>query len=101
MKYNEGQPDINLGDLVTFEDGTDNPSALLITNICEDDRGRDIYRGMWNNGMHPLGRGPIAPLGVIRKGYGEMMSGDVLRTNLLNRASGCWTREGTIVRIWK
>jgi hypothetical protein len=101
MKYNQGQPDIKLGDLVTFEDGTDNPSALLITDICEDVHRRDIYRGMWSNGMHPLGRGPIAPMRVIRKGYGEMMSGDVLRMNLLNKASGCWTREGTIVRIWK
>ncbi len=101
MKYNEGKPDIKRGDLVTFEVGSDIAGALLMSVLCVVVGGRDIYRGMWNNGMHPLGRGPIAPLGVIRKGYGEMMSADVLRTNLLNKAADYWTREGTIVRIWK
>jgi hypothetical protein len=74
MKYNQGQPDIKLGDLVTFEDGTDNPSALLITDICEDVHRRDIYRGMWSNGMHPLGRGPIAPTRCQRPRAGRSWS---------------------------
>ena len=89
----QGRPEVSRGDLIVFEDGTDQPPSCLVYDICLDKVDRPVFRGLWNSNL--------GQMGAVLRGYAEVLSADMLRQHFLTRATDKWTREDKILRIWK
>lgn len=89
----QGRPEVSRGDLIVFEDGTDQPPSFLVYDLCLDKVDRPVFRGLWNSNL--------GQMGAVLRGYAEVLSADMLRQHFLARATDKWTREDKILRIWK
>ena len=88
----QGRPEVSRGDLIVFEDGTDQPPSFLVYDICLDKVDRPVFRGLWNS--------DLGQMGAVLRGYAEVLSADMLRQHFLARATDKWTREDKILRVW-
>ena len=92
IELQEGRPEVARGDLIVFEDGTDQPSSFLVYEICKDKGDRPVFRGLWNSNL--------GQMGAVLRGYAEIMTTDMLKQHFLSRATDKWIREDKTLRIW-
>ena len=89
----QGRPEVSRGDLIVFEDGTDQPPSFLVYEICKDRGDRPVFRGLWNS--------DLGQMGAVLRGYAEVLTADMLRQHFLTQATDKWTREENILRVWR
>ncbi len=87
-----GRPEVSKGDLIVFEDGTDQPPSFLVCEICRDKGDRPVLRGLWNS--------DTGQMGAVLRGYAEVMTADMLKQHFLTRSTDKWIREDKILRVW-
>ena len=51
----QGRPEVSRGDLIVFEDGTDQPPSFLVYDLCKDKGDRPVFRGLWNSNLGQMG----------------------------------------------
>ena len=88
-----GRPEVLKGDLIVFENGTDNPPNFLVYDICKDRGQRPVIRGVWNSDH--------GQMTAVLRGFAEVLSDDMLKQHFLTQATGRWTRDGKILRLWE